>query len=157
MNKALKLADQFITCRPPSRVYAMCLKEQFSLFQLMMTMRNIDYEFKNARYFYNVYQTFPSWQNNLLCELYLHNFIIPQETKWNTLLYIWDVHLRALMSWIHNETNYDRQSDTYRELDRSEPLPLLAKSHRPHDLLRDWFKLTCGRPKSKIKEVFEER
>ena len=64
----------------------------------MMMMRNIDCEFKNAQDFYDVYQTLPSWQKNLLCELYLHNFIIPQETKWNPLLYIGDVHLRALMS-----------------------------------------------------------
>ncbi len=108
MNKALKPADQAMAYRPPLRVYAMCLKEQFMLFQLMMTMRNIDCEFKNGQDFYNVYQTFLSCKKNLLCELYLHNFIISQETKWNPLLYIVDVHLRALMSWMHNETNYDR-------------------------------------------------
>lgn len=77
MNKSLKLADQAIACRPPPSVYAMCLKEQFLLFQLMMTMRNIDCEFKSGQYFYNVYQTVPSWKKSLLCELYLHNFIIP--------------------------------------------------------------------------------
>ena len=39
-----------------------------------------------------------------------------------------------------------------------EPLPLRAESHKPYEFLRDWFKLTCGRPKSKIREkVFEER
>lgn len=124
MNKALKLVDQAIAYRPPPRVYAMYLKEQFLLFQLMMTMRNIDCEFKSAQDFYNVYQIVPSWKKNLLCELYLHNFIIPQETKWNPLFYIGDVHLRAFMSWMHNKTNYDRQVDTYRDVERSEPLPL---------------------------------
>ena len=64
MNKALKLANQVMACRPPPRVYAICLKDQFLLFQLMMTMRDIDCEFKNAQDFYNVYQTLPSWQKN---------------------------------------------------------------------------------------------
>lgn len=74
---------------------------------------------------------------NLLCELYLHNFIIPQEIEWNPLLCIGDVHLRAFMSWMHNETNYDRQLDTYRDVERSEPLPLWDESHKPYDLLQD--------------------
>ena len=86
MNKYLKLADQAMTYRPPPRVYVICLKERFLLFQLMMAMRNIDCEFKNAQDFYNVYQTFPSWKKKLLCEIYLHNFIIPQEIEWNPLL-----------------------------------------------------------------------
>ena len=80
----------------------------------------------------------------MLCELYLHNFIIPHEKKWNPLLYTGDVHLKALMSWMHNETNYDRQLDAYRELEKSEPLQLRAKSSKPDELLRDWLKLSFG-------------
>lgn len=100
-----------------------------------MTIKDIDYGFKSAQYFYNVYHTLSSWQNNFLCELYLHNFIIPQETEWIPLLYIGDVHLRAFMSWMHNEINYDWQLDTYRDVERSEPLPLRAESHKPYNLL----------------------
>ena len=59
---------------------------------------------------------------------------------------------------MHNETNYDRQLDSYRDLEKSEPLLLWVESHKPYDLLRDWFRLTCGRLKPKIREkVFEER
>ena len=55
MNKALKLADYVMVYRTPPRVYDICLKEQFLLFQLMMTIRDIDCEIKNAQDFYNVY------------------------------------------------------------------------------------------------------
>ena len=27
MDHAIKLADQIVTCRPPSRIYALCLKD----------------------------------------------------------------------------------------------------------------------------------
>lgn len=108
MDHALKLANQIITCRPPPRIYTIYLKEQFLLFQLMMNLKDIDIGFRSAQEFYGLYQTLPSWQQNLLCELYVHNFIIPIETQWNPLLYIGDIHLRALMSWMHNEANYDR-------------------------------------------------
>ena len=144
--------------RPPPRVYSIFLKEQFLLFQLMMTIRDIDCEFKNAQDFYNVYQTLPSWQKNFLCEIYLHNFIIPHETKWNPFLYIGDVHLKALMSQIHNEKNYDRQLNAYRDLEKYKPLPLQVESHKPDDLLQDYFRLTYGKPKPKIREkVFVKR
>jgi hypothetical protein len=42
------------------------------------------------------------------------------------------------------ETNYDCQLDTYRELERTKPLPLRAESSKPDELLRDWFRLTYG-------------
>ena len=123
-----------------------------------MTIQDVDCEFKNAQDFYNVYQTFPSWQKNLLCELYLHYFIIPHEIEWNPLLYIGDIHLRVLMSWMYNKTNYDRQLNAYRDLEKSEPLPLWDESRTPDDLLRDWFRLTYGKLKLEIREkVFVER
>ena len=67
----------------------------------------------------------------------MHNFIIPSETQWNTLLYIGDIHLRALMSWMYNEANYDRQLNNYKDEERTEPLPLRAKSSKPEEILRD--------------------
>ena len=116
---ALKLADQALACRSPPRVYALYLKEQFLLFYLMLTLKNVNAEFKLAREFYGLYQTLPPWQQNLLCELYVHNFVIPTETEWNPLLYIGDVHLKALMSWISNEENYDRHLNDYKEEERT--------------------------------------
>ena len=119
MEHALKLADQALACRPPPRVHAFCLKEQYLLLQLMLTLRNVNAEFKSAQEFYGLYQTLPPWQQNLLCELYVHNFFIPTKTKWNHLLYIGDVHLKALMSWMSNEVNYDRQLINYRDEERT--------------------------------------
>lgn len=63
-----------------------------------------------------------------------------------------DIHLRALMSWMHNEGNYDRQLNIYRDLEKYEPLPLRAESHKPNVLLRDWLNLTYGKQKPDIRE-----
>ena len=119
MEHALKLVNQALACRPPPRVYALYLKEQYLLLQLMLTLRNVNAEFKSTQEFYGLYQTLPTWQQNLLCELYVHNFVIPTETKWNPLLYIEDVHLKSLMSWMSNEANYDRQLVNYRDEERT--------------------------------------
>ena len=53
---------------------------------------------------------------------------------------------------MHNKTNYDRQLDTYRDPEKFEPLPLRIESHKPYDLLRDWFSATYGRPKPDMNE-----
>ena len=55
MDHALKLANQALACRPSPRVYAGCLKEQFLLFQLMLTLKDINIEFKSAQEFYGLY------------------------------------------------------------------------------------------------------
>ena len=135
MNHAFKLVDQALACRPPPRVYALYLKEKFLLFHLMLTLNNVNVEFMLAQKFYGLYQNLPPWQQNLLCELYVHNFVIPMETEWNSFLYIGDIHLKALMSWMSNEENYDRQLNDYRHEEGAEPLPLREKSSKPDEIL----------------------
>ena len=61
MDHALKLANQALACRPPPRVYALFLKEQYLLFQLMLTLKNVNAEFKSAQDFYGLYQTLQPW------------------------------------------------------------------------------------------------
>jgi len=153
MEHALKLADQALACRPPPRVYAFCLKEQYLFLQLMLTLRNVNAKFKTAQDFYGLYQTLPPWQHNILCELYVHNFVIPVETKWNPLLYIRDVHLKAFMSWMLNEANYDRQLVNYRDEERTKPLPLRVESRQPKEMLQDWFTLTYGKSNLEIRKM----
>lgn len=46
MDHALKLADQALACRLPPLIYDFCSKEQFILSQIMLTLKNINVEFK---------------------------------------------------------------------------------------------------------------
>ena len=80
----------------------------------------------------------------------MHNFIIPRETQWNPLLYIGDIHLRDLISWMYNEANYERQLNNYRDKERTKPLSLRAESDKPEEILRDWFRISYG---DKHKEI----
>ena len=93
-----------------------------------------------------------------MCELYVHNFVIPTETEWNHLLYIGDVHLKALMSWMSNEANYDRQLNDHRDEEKVEPLPLRAESSKPDEMLQDLFTLIYGNRNPKVREkIFSTR
>lgn len=69
-----------------------------------------------------------------------------------------DIHLRALISWMSNEANYDRQLNIYRDEKRIEPLPLRAKRNKPEEVLKDWFRLTYGDKNKEIRDrIFPTR
>ena len=68
------------------------------------------------------------------------------------MLYIGDVHLKALMSWMSNEVNYDRKLIDYREEERATPLSLRAESSQPDEMLRDWFTLTYGKSNPEVRK-----
>lgn len=96
---------ELMQCRAPPRVYALYLKEQHLCFKLTHIVRELSPSFETTQEFYHAYQNFPATIKNLLCELYLHNYVVSYDTEWNPLLYIGDIHLKALMSWIQNEIN----------------------------------------------------
>ena len=50
----------------------------------------------------------------LLCELYVHNLAILDNTTWNSLMYVGDVQFRAVMSWVQNEISQEAQAGPYR-------------------------------------------
>ena len=68
------------------------------------------------------------------------------------MLYIGDVHLRTLMSWMSNEENYDRKLNNYRDEERIEPLALREKSNKLDEILRDWFTLTYGKKNLEVRD-----
>ena len=124
----------------------------------MLTLKNVNTKFKSTQEFYGLYQTLPPWQQNLLCKLYVHNFVIPSETEWNHFLYIGDVYLKSLMSWMSNEENYDRQLNNYRDEEGAKPLSLRVESSKLDEMLQDWFTLTYGNKDPIVREkIFSAR
>ena len=66
--------------------------------------------------------------------------------------------MKAFMSWMSNEENYDRKLVNYRDEERKKPLPLRAESSQPEEILRDWFTLTYGKSNPEVrKKIFSAR
>ena len=62
------------------------------------------------------------------------------------------------MSWMYNETNYDRKLNNYRDKERIEPLTLRVESSKLDKVLRDWFKLTYGNKNLEVRDrIFAAR
>lgn len=122
---------ELMQCRAPSSVYALYLKEQYLCFKINCIVRDLSPSLDTPKEFYNVYQNSPTTIKNLLCEFYLHNYVVTSDNEWNPLLYIGDIQLKALISWTQNEISMGAHAKTYRNLEFDCPLPLRAEAKNP--------------------------
>lgn len=115
------MVPQLMQCRAPPCVYSLCLKEQHISFRMMRIVRDLSPSLQTSEEFYSAYQTSPTAIKNLLCEFYVHNYVVLNDVDWNALLYIRDIQLRALMSWMWNEIARGEQFQVHKkeELDLS--------------------------------------
>ena len=75
--------------------------------------------------------------HNFLCELLLYNFAVPNNREWNPLLYVGDIKLRALMTWVQNKISREIQAKSYRELEEEIPLYLRYEARDPKTFYYD--------------------
>lgn len=64
----------------------------------------------------------------------MHNYVVTSDSEWNPLLYIGDIHIKALMSWIQNEINMGAQAKTHGDVEFDFPLPLRKEVKEPRVL-----------------------
>lgn len=106
VDNVITMIPHIVGCRTPPRVYVMYLKELDLSFKLSMIIVDLDHSIETPQEFYQMYQSSLATTKNLLCEFYLHNYPAPNDNDWNPLLYIGDIHIRSLMSWIQNENDW---------------------------------------------------
>jgi hypothetical protein len=142
VTKVTELILELMSCRSPSPVYTLFLKEQMVNFQLSRITRGLNPSLQTPHELYAVFQSVPMALQNLLCELYVHNFAIPDNRDWNSLLYVGDVQFRAVMSWIQNEISRETQAAPYREKEMLEPLNIRPEVQNTRRTFYDWLSVT---------------
>lgn len=120
--KVTELIPELMSCRSPSLIYTLFLKEKMINFQLSRIARGLNPSLQTPHDFYATFQSVPMPLQNFLCELYDHNFSVLDNRDWNSLLYVGDVQFRVVMSWIQNEISHETQAALYRQKEMLEPL-----------------------------------
>ena len=94
---------------------------------------------------------------NLLCELYVHNLAVPDNTTWDSLMYVGDVQFRAVMSWVQNEISQEAQAGPYRNKEIDEPLYLQPEIQDTCQAYFDQISITNNaKCASKITQIHEQ-
>lgn len=123
-------------------MYYLYLKELHLSYKISSELSGLNSSLMTPEEFINAYNTSSPKQKNLLCEFYIHNYVVPYTLQWNPLLSIGDVHLREFMFYIQNENGRGEKAREYMNMEQIVPLPLRDEVGDPDEIYYRWNRLT---------------
>ena len=96
------LSQELLGTRVPSSSYPIFLFEQFIWFELRDVKEGRSYEIATSVEFLETFLRSNFEDQNLLCELYLHEMACPLACHLNPIPFSGDVQLRAFASFVSN-------------------------------------------------------
>lgn len=83
--------EESLKLKQPYPIYSVCLREQFIKWQASRIKRGLHYELEHEVEFIQAYFTGNEHEKYLLCELYVHDFLLSGNTKFHPGEYVGDV------------------------------------------------------------------
>ena len=100
------LSWDLMRSRAPSPSYPVFLYEQFTWFKFKSLKEGRPYEVASSTQFMETFIKSSFTEQNLLCELYLHELAFPIVRHSNPAPYLGDVQLRAFASFFSNHVQW---------------------------------------------------
>lgn len=113
-NKKLKarlsyifdLVQRVLATRKPFFNYAVFLRERLAFLQIKAIRDGRPYQVATPDQFIETFTEAPNNDQNLLCELYLHNEAMPEDRKMNILPLAGDIQIRDFISFLANQLTW---------------------------------------------------
>jgi hypothetical protein len=102
LHDVCSLGLEGLLCITPSRIHSMYLHDSWNQFRIKILASGRLHKIVNPKEIINVFLHAEDHENNLLSELYLFNFVLPNHTCWNPNPFVGDVQLRAFTSFIYS-------------------------------------------------------
>ena len=125
----LTITQELLACRSPATAYALFLQEQCLYFQLTSIYEQFPYQFKDYMEFLEAIRESDLHRQHLMCELYMHGFILETKQKFNIRPFLGDIQLRDFVSFMLNQMKWDLAFTTFEANQASCPLRF------PYDLV----------------------
>jgi hypothetical protein len=110
-----ELALETLACRSPSPFYDLFLKEQWLRVHIERIVSYIPLDHKGTnKILCNMYFSSIPERRNLLCELYIHNYLLLSNTIRNPNHFVGDVNLREFMFVLENELKRAHEKELYK-------------------------------------------
>ena len=107
------LSRELISTRKPSSSYPVFLFEQFVWFKLKAVQEGRLFEIATSEKILETFLGSNFEEQNLLCELYLHEMACPMDRHSNLVPFAGDVQLRAFASFVNNHVQWERYFQTF--------------------------------------------
>ena len=85
------------------------------------------YQFKNYMEFLESVRERDLHRQHVMCELYMHVFILEMEQKFNVGPFLGDIQVRAFVSFMLNQMKWDLDFTTFKSNQVACPLKIRAK------------------------------
>jgi len=113
-NKKLKtrlslifdLVQRLLANRKPSFNYSVFLRERLAFLQVKVIRDGLPHQVSTPQQFIETFAVASNSEQNLLCELYLHNEAMPEDRKLNLIPLVGDIQIRAFVSFLANQLTW---------------------------------------------------
>jgi hypothetical protein len=139
-----EIAFEGIYSRDPPKSYPLFLHDRWAAFILKQLATGQPDEIKQPNDFVNIHVSAEMKDQNLLCELYLYNFILPCNARWNTNPSVGDVQLREFTSHILGLSQWKKDEEFYRRMEVEARLNVRNEYPLPHIMKDDLQRLRAS-------------
>lgn len=102
----LNLVQRLLATRKPSFNYSVFLEKYLAFFQAKAIRDGRSHEVSTPQEFIKTFTEASFSEQNLLCELYLHNEAIPEDRKLNLIPLVGDIQVRSFVSFLANQPTW---------------------------------------------------
>ena len=129
------LSQELLGTRVPSSSYPVFLFEHFIWFKLRVVKEGRSYEIAISAKFLEIFLRSNFEDQNLLCELYLHEMACPVDSHSNPVPFSGDVQLRYFDSFVSNHAQWERYFQTFSHNEAHSNLWIQSEPQNPRLLL----------------------
>jgi len=102
-EQMFNLVQEVMACHPPASCYSLFFHECFLLFYMESVKNKISYEIEDDIQFLWIMRSHDVPTQHLMCEFYLHGYLLSLDRDFNPVPYVEDIHLRAHTSYAFNQ------------------------------------------------------
>ena len=129
-EQMFKLVQEVITCRPLASFYSLFFHEHFLLFCTESIKNEVNNEMEDGVQFLWILRSHDVPTQHMMCELYLHRYLLRLDRDFNPISYVGDIHLRALTSYIFNQIHWQKASNTFESNQVTKPFMVRGEHER---------------------------
>jgi hypothetical protein len=129
-EQMFNLVQEVMACRPPASCYSLFLHERFLLFCMESIKNEISYKIEDGVQFLRIMRHHDVPTQHLMCEFYLHGYLLRLDREFNPVPYVGDIHLRALTSYTFNQISWQKAFNTFESNQVTKPFIVRGEHER---------------------------
>ena len=137
MDTLCSLYDDVLSCRAPAKNYALFLLERYLRLKIKAVRAGAPIHINTVNDFIDCCKHYGVKVQRLLCEFYLHNLVLDQETDLNPGPFVGDIQFQAFVSFGVNQLKWLKAYNIFQRKENSLDLWVRAEPRDPAAVWRE--------------------